>query len=69
MKIFPKISFLLALFIASGSFLHHVVMIFCCPKRLYQKLGGTTMVADPIPGQMIEQGTFKLSFCLFDSIH
>ena len=61
MKNFSKLA-LLALFIASGSF-----FTSCSdddsaePQSLYQKLGGTTMVADPNnPGQMIEQG--RLSY-------
>lgn len=62
MKNFSKLA-LLALFIASGAF------VASCsdddkaaePQSLYQKLGGTTMVADPNnPGQMIEQG--RLSY-------
>ncbi|WP_374402323.1 hypothetical protein [Flavobacterium sp.] len=62
MKNFSKLA-LLALFIASGAF------VTSCsdddktpePQTLYQKLGGTTMVADPNnPGQMIEQG--RLSY-------
>jgi len=61
MKNFSKLA-LLALFIASGSF-----FTSCSdddstePQSLYQKLGGTRMVADPNnPGQMIEQG--RLSY-------
>ena len=62
MKNFSKLA-LMALFIASGAF------VTSCsdddktpePQTLYQKLGGTTMVADPNnPGQMIEQG--RLSY-------
>ena len=62
MKNFSKLA-LLALFITSGAF------VTSCsdddkapePQTLYQKLGGTTMVADPNnPGQMIEQG--RLSY-------
>ena len=62
MKNFSKLA-LMALFIASGAF------VTSCsdddkapePQSLYQKLGGTTMVADPNnPGQMIEQG--RLSY-------
>ena len=62
MKNFSKLA-LLALFITSGTF------VTSCsdddkapePQSLYQKLGGTTMVADPNnPGQMIEQG--RLSY-------
>lgn len=62
MKNFSKLA-LLALFITSGAF------VTSCsdddkapePQSLYQKLGGTTMVADPNnPGQMIEQG--RLSY-------
>ena len=62
MKNFSKLA-LLALFITSGTF------VTSCsdddktpePQTLYQKLGGTTMVADPNnPGQMIEQG--RLSY-------
>ena len=62
MKNFSKLAFV-ALFIASGAF------VTSCndddktpePQTLYQKLGGTTMVADPNnPGQMIEQG--RLSY-------
>lgn len=61
MKNFSKLA-LMALFIASGS-----LFTSCsdddsaAPQTLYQKLGGTTMVADPNnPGQMIEQG--RLSY-------
>ena len=62
MKNFSKLA-LMALFIASGS-----LFTSCSdddktpePQTLYQKLGGTTMVADPNnPGQMIEQG--RLSY-------
>ena len=61
MKNFSKLA-LMALFIALGS-----LFTSCsdddsaAPQTLYQKLGGTTMVADPNnPGQMIEQG--RLSY-------
>ncbi|WP_333808052.1 hypothetical protein [Flavobacterium sp.] len=61
MKNFSKLA-LMALFITSGS-----LFTSCsdddsaAPQTLYQKLGGTTMVADPNnPGQMIEQG--RLSY-------
>lgn len=62
MKNLSKLA-LLALFITSG------VFVTSCsdddesaePATLYEKLGGTTMVADPNnPGQMIEQG--RLSY-------
>lgn len=61
MKNFSKVA-LLALFIASGSFLTSCSDDdSAAPQTLYQKLGGTTMVADPNnPGQMIEQG--RLSY-------
>ena len=59
MKNFSKLA-LMALFIASGVCLHHVVMMIQQTKISISKLGGTTMVADPNnPGQMIEQGAFK----------
>jgi hypothetical protein len=61
MKNVSKLAFM-ALFIASGSF-----FTSCsdddtaAPQSLYEKLGGTRMVADPNnPGQMIEQG--RLSY-------
>lgn len=61
MKNVSKLAFM-SLFIASGSF-----FTSCsdddtaAPQSLYEKLGGTRMVADPNnPGQMIEQG--RLSY-------